>query len=52
VGNVSDFSNIGSAREKGRGLVQIAKDTGQNPNAIARLKSASEITLTDAFAQY
>jgi integrase len=52
VGNVSDFSNIEMARDKARNLIQVAKDTGQNPNAIARLRLASEITLSEAFSQY
>lgn len=51
VGNVSDFSNIDMARDKARNLIQVAKDTGQNPNAIARLRLASEITLSEAFVQ-
>lgn len=52
VGNVSDFNNIDMARDKARSLVQVAKDTGQNPNTIARKKLASEITLSEAFSQY
>ena len=52
VGNVSDFSNIDKARDKGRELIQVAKETGQNPNAIKRQKIASEITLSEAFADY
>lgn len=52
VGNVSDFNSIDIARDKARGLIQVAKDTGQNPNAMARFRLASEITLAEAFAQY
>ncbi len=52
VGNVSDFINIDTARDKARNLVQVAKDTGQNPNAIERQKLASEVTLAEAFTQY
>lgn len=52
VGNVSDFSNIDMAREEARNLIQIAKETGQNPNKVARLRLASEITLSEAFSQY
>ena len=40
------------AREKARKLIQVANDTDQTPNTIARLRLASEITLFDAFAQY
>ena len=40
------------ARVKARSLVQVAKDTGQNPNTIERKKLASEITLSEAFSQY
>ena len=52
VGNVSDFNNIDMARDKARSLVQVAKETGQNPNTIERKKLASEITLSEAFSQY
>lgn len=52
VGNVSDFNNIDIARDKARTLVQVAKDTGRNPNAVERQKLASEITLAEAFTQY
>lgn len=52
VGNVSDFNNIDMARDKARSLVQVAKDTGRNPNAVERQKLASEITLSEAFKQY
>lgn len=52
VGNVSDFNNIDMARDKARSLVQVAKDTGRNPNTIERQRLASEITLSEAFTQY
>lgn len=52
VGNVSDFSNIDLARDKARTLVQLAMDTGKNPNSIERKRLASEITLSEAFTQY
>lgn len=52
VGNVSDFNNIDMARDKARSLVQVAIETGQNPNTIERKKLASEITLSEAFSQY
>lgn len=52
IGNVSDFSTIDVARNKGREHVNIACSTGRNPNAIAREKGANEITLGEAFAQY
>ncbi len=52
VGNVSDFNNIDMARDKGRSLVQVAKETGRNPSIIERQKLASEITLSEAFTQY
>lgn len=52
IGNVSDFNSIDLARDKARNLVQVAKDTGRNPNAIERQRLASEITLTEAFTQY
>lgn len=52
VGNVSDFTSIEVARDKARNLVQVAKETGKNPNSIERKKLASEITLSEAFTQY
>lgn len=52
VGNISDFNSIDMARDKARSLVQVAKETGQNPNTIERRKLASEITLSEAFTQY
>jgi hypothetical protein len=45
-------SNIDSARNKARELIQIAADTGRNPNDLARTKSAGDITLSEAYAQY
>lgn len=52
MGNVSDFTTIDAARNKGRELVNIAQLTGRNPNSVAREKCANEITLDEAFAQY
>ncbi len=52
VGNISDFTNIDVARRKARDLIDVAKDTGRNPNAVARDKVASEITIGEAFAVY
>lgn len=52
VGNVGDFHNIDIAREKARSLVESAKDTGRNPNVVAREKDAAEITLGEAFDDY
>jgi integrase len=52
VGNISDFTSIEGARDKARNLVQIAKETGKNPNSIEKKRLASEITLSDAFSQY
>lgn len=52
IGNVSDFASIEFARNKGRELVIIAQNTGQNPNTIAREKDAKEIRLIEAFEQY
>ena len=52
IGNVSDFTSIDDARNKGREHIKVAYITGRNPNAIAREKSANEITLGEAFAQY
>jgi integrase len=52
VGNVSDFSTIEAAREKARDMVQVAKETGKNPNSVERKKLADEITLSEAFTQY
>ena len=52
IGNVSDFLNIDAARKKAAELIHIAKNTGRNPNAVAREKNANEITLSEAFDQY
>ena len=52
IGNVSDFYSIDAARNKAREFINVAHSTGRNPNAVAREKSAYEITLGEAFAQY
>ena len=52
VGNVSDFPTIDSARQKARGFVQIAMETGRNPTTIAKERVAAEITLAEAFDDY
>jgi len=33
-------------------MVQVAKETGKNPNSVERKKLADEITLSEAFTQY
>ncbi len=52
IGNVSDFANIDQAREVARNLVQIMKLTKRNPNKIKRESDASELTISEVFAQY
>ncbi len=52
VGNVSDFPNIDQAREVARQLVQTMIATKRNPNRIKRETEASELTISEAFAQY
>ncbi len=52
VGNVSDFANIDHAREAARKLAETMKQTGRNPNVIAREIAAAEITLGGAFTRY
>ena len=52
IGNVSDFANIDQAREGARNLVQTTKLTKRNPNKIKRESDASELTISEVFAQY
>ncbi|AWD01123.1 integrase [Klebsiella pneumoniae] len=52
VGNVSDFPNIDQAREAARQLVQTMIATKRNPNRIKRETEASELTISEVFAQY
>ena len=52
VGNVSDFPNIDQAREVARQLVQTMIATKRNPNRIKRETEASELTISEDFAQY
>lgn len=52
VGNVADFATIDEARQKARGFVQIAIETGRNPTTIAKERVAAEITLMEAFDDY
>ncbi|CAI1686325.1 Uncharacterised protein [Serratia marcescens] len=52
VGNVSDFPSIDQARESARQLVQTMIATKRNPNKIKRETDASELTISEVFAQY
>ncbi|MCU6216166.1 tyrosine-type recombinase/integrase [Enterobacter bugandensis] len=52
VGNVSDFPSIDQAREVARELVQTMIATKRNPNRIKRETEASELTISEVFAQY
>ncbi|EDZ1187377.1 integrase, partial [Salmonella enterica] len=52
VGNVSDFPSIDQAREAARQLVQTMITTKRNPNKIKRETDASELTISEVFAQY
>lgn len=52
VGNVSDFPSIDQAREAARQLVQTMIVTKRNPNRIKRETEASELTISEVFAQY
>ena len=52
VGNVSDFPSIDQAREAARELVQTMIATKRNPNRIKRETEASELTISEVFAQY
>lgn len=52
VGNVSDFQSIDQAREAARQLVQTMIATKRNPNRIKRETEASELTISEVFAQY
>lgn len=52
VGNVSDFPSIDQDRETARQLVQTMIATKRNPNKIKRETDASELTMSEVFAQY
>lgn len=52
VGNVSDFPSIDQAREVAQQLVQTMIATKRNPNKIKRETDASELTISEVFAQY
>ncbi len=52
VGNVCDFPSIDQARELARQLVQTMIATKRNPNKIKRETDASELTISEVFAQY
>jgi hypothetical protein len=51
VGNLSDYS-LGDAREAARKHIQIAIETGRNPNAVAKEQALEEITLGKCFDEY
>lgn len=52
IGNVSDFASIDQARETARKFVETMKLTKRNPNAVKREADASELTISEVFAQY
>lgn len=52
IGNVSDFASIEQARDVARNFVQTMKLTKWNPNAVRREADASELTISEVFAQY
>lgn len=52
IGNVSDFASIEQARDVARNFVQTMKLTKRNPNAVKREADASELTISEIFAQY
>lgn len=52
IGNVSDFASIDQARETARKFVETMKLTKRNPNQIKREADASELTISEVFAQY
>ncbi|EFC4377992.1 integrase, partial [Escherichia coli] len=52
IGNVSDFANIDQARDAARKFVETMKLTRRNPNAVKREAEASELTISEVFAQY
>ncbi|ECO4187781.1 integrase [Salmonella enterica] len=52
IGNVSDFASIDQARETARKFVETMKLTKRNPNAVKREAEASELTISEVFAQY
>lgn len=52
IGNVSDFASIDQARETARKFVETMKLTKKNPNQIKREADASDLTISEVFAQY
>ncbi len=52
IGNVSDFTSIEQARDVARNFVQTMKLTKRNPNTVKREADASELTISEVFAQY
>lgn len=52
ISNVSDFTNIDQAREAARKFVETMKLTKRNPNTVKRESKASELTISEVFAQY
>ncbi|EGB1673289.1 integrase [Escherichia coli] len=52
IGNVSDFASIDQARDAARKFVETMKLTRRNPNAVKREAEASELTISEVFAQY
>ncbi|EHQ3814261.1 tyrosine-type recombinase/integrase [Serratia nevei] len=52
IGNVSDFASIEQARDVARNFVHTMKLTKRNPNAVKREADASELTISEVFAQY
>ena len=52
VGNVADFSTIDAARDAARAKISVLLETGQNPNAVAKVRAKREITLGQAFDDY
>ena len=52
VGNFADFLRIEDARKKAAELASKMVATGKNPNETARMLSAEELTVGQAFAMY
>ena len=52
VGNYADFESIAQAREKAAEMAREMIATGRNPNELRRERSAAELTLGVAMADY
>ena len=52
VGNYADFESIAQAREKAAEMARAMIATGRNPNELRRERSAAELTLGAAMADY